>query len=104
MTKVFDIPCLWALIAVVGVAASCTMNKDAAVPLVRVHAEKDLQCASAQIQVTAMVGGRYRASGCGRTAIYDSACEGLQCRVTNADEEAPAWRDRPEPDSPDFTR
>lgn len=83
---------------------SCTTNKDAAVPMVRIRAEKDLRCASDQIQVQSLIGGRYRASGCGRTQTYDSACDGLQCQVTNEDEEAPAWRDRPDPDSTEFRR
>jgi hypothetical protein len=92
------------LVALAGATVACTTTKDAAVPLVRVYAEKDLQCASDQIQVHGMIGGRYRATGCGRTAVYDTACEGLQCRVSNEDEEAPAWRDRPDPDSTEFNR
>lgn len=77
----------------------CTTNKDAAVPLVRVHAEKDLKCPSDQITVRSKIGGKYFATGCGRSAVYDSACEGLRCSVSNEDEEAPGWRDRPDPGS-----
>lgn len=75
----------------------CATNKDAAVPLVRVRAEKDLKCPPDQITVRSKIGGKYLASGCGRTAIYDSACEGLKCSVSLEDEEAPGWRDRPDP-------
>ncbi len=81
------------------VLAACASNRGAAIVLVRIHAEKDLQCASDRIEVRGMLGGRYRATGCGRSAVYNSACEGLQCQVANEDEAAPAWRDRPDPGS-----
>jgi hypothetical protein len=47
----------------------------------------------------AEMGGRYRATGCGRTAVYHSVCEHLSCRVGLEGEAAPAWRDRPDPGS-----
>ncbi len=91
-------------ILVVLAASACTTNKDAAAPLVRVRAEKDLKCPSDQIRVDSRIGGKYLASGCGKTATYNSACEGLRCSVTNEDEEAPAWRGRPDPDGTEFNR
>ncbi len=77
----------------------CTTNRDAAVPMVRVRAEKDLQCPGDRISVRSGIGGKYTATGCGKSAVYNSACEGLSCSVTLEDEEAPGWRDRPDPDS-----
>ena len=79
----------------------CVMNRDAAMPQVRIRAEKDLTCKKDKIEVETQLGGRYKATGCGRTVTYDSVCEGLQCQVSQAGEEAPAWRDRPDPGSPD---
>ena len=73
-------------------------------PLVRVRAEKDLACAAKQIKVEPQIGGRYVASGCGRTVTYDSVCEQLQCSVSREGEEAPAWRDRPEPGDVGYER
>ncbi len=81
-------------------AGGCTTARDAAVPLVRVRAEKDLPCAGDKIVIEEKLGGRYAASGCGRTVTYASACDGLSCDVSREGEEAPAWRDRPDPGSP----
>ncbi len=92
--------CLFALSG----GAGCAMNSDAAVPLVRVHAEKDLKCPSDEIPIRSKLGGRYEASGCGRTATYDSACVGLQCNVSNEEDAAPGWRDRPDPNSMERNR
>ena len=75
------------------------MNRDAAEPQVRIRAEKDLVCKKDRIEVSQGLGGRYTATGCGRTVDYDSVCDGLQCQVSKAGEEAPAWRDRPDPGS-----
>jgi hypothetical protein len=86
--------------AVVLAAAGCSTTRDAAVPMVRVRAEKDLACAGDKIEITSKLGGRYEARGCGRTATYASACEDLRCSVSKEGEEAPAWRDRPDPGSP----
>lgn len=80
--------------------AACSTTRDAAMPLVRVRAEKDLACASDKIAIDSQLGGRYLAKGCGRTITYASACEDLRCTVSREGEEAPAWRDRPDPGSP----
>ena len=81
----------------VGSGPGCAAFNDPAIALVRVKAEKDLKCKPEFIEVHSNWGGRYRAEGCGRTAEYDSVCDGIQCEVTQAGEEAPAWRDRPTP-------
>jgi hypothetical protein len=87
------------LLAAAVALTACTTARHPAVPLVRTHAQKDLDCPEKKIHVTAELGGRYRATGCGRTALYHSACEQLSCEVGLVDETAPAWRDRPEPGS-----
>ncbi len=93
----------WGVVALAGACATmaCTNIREPALPLVRVKAEKDLQCGSDFIAIESLWGGRYRAEGCGRVVEYDSVCDGLQCEVTRSGEEAPAWRDRAEPGSID---
>ncbi|MCA9623550.1 MAG: hypothetical protein KC731_31230 [Myxococcales bacterium] len=88
-----------ALAIVVWPLTGCLIGTHPAMALVRVHAEKDLECASKFLEVEPEIGGRYVAKGCGRTATYDTVCDGLQCQVTRAGEEAPAWRGRPDPGS-----
>ncbi|MBW2457237.1 MAG: hypothetical protein JRI68_22175 [Deltaproteobacteria bacterium] len=88
-----------ALTLVVG-ALGCTTTRDAAVPLVRVHAAKDLKCPDDKIEVEPLLGGQYLAKGCGRRMTYHSVCEHLSCEVGQAGEDAPAWRGRPEPGDP----
>ncbi len=78
-------------------AVGCTATRDAALPLVRIHATKDLVCPEEKIAIERLLGGRYVATGCGRRATYHSACEHLRCTVGQAGEEPPVWRDRPEP-------
>jgi hypothetical protein len=77
--------------------AGCTNQRDAAAPMVKVRAEKDLACAGEKIDVSRQLGGRYRATGCGRNVTYDSVCQGIDCHVTKSGDEAPAWRGRPDP-------
>ena len=77
----------------------CTTARHPAVPLVRSEATTDLDCPEKKIHVEPLWGGRYRATGCERTAVYHSACEQLECSVGLEEEAAPAWRDRPEPGS-----
>ena len=88
----------WMVVAIA--AGACSTARDPAMPMVRVRAEKDLTCSSDKIEIASQLGGRYEARGCGRTATYASACEDLRCSVTKEGEEAPAWRDRPDPGSP----
>ena len=88
-----------ALVLVLTSGASCAAFNDPAIALVRVKAEKDLKCKPDFIEIESGWGGRYRAEGCGRTAEYDSVCDGIQCEVTSAGDEAPGWRDRPTPGS-----
>lgn len=78
---------------------ACTTIREPALPMVRSEAAKDLACPPKSLQIVEQVGGIYRVTGCGRTALYHTACDGLQCRVGRADEAAPGWRDRPEPGS-----
>lgn len=81
----------------IGVAA-CATNRDAAVPLVRHHAERDLDCPGADIRITQeQFTGYYNAIGCGRKARYRAACEGLSCTVSPEGGPAIPWRDRPPP-------
>ena len=68
-----------------------------AVPLVKLQASKDLTCPQKKIKVTRELGGRYRATGCNRSAVYHSACEHLECSVGKEGETPMPWRDRPEP-------
>jgi hypothetical protein len=68
------------------------------------RAGKDLKCPEARIAIAPLLGGRYKATGCGREAIYHSACAGLECSVGREGEDAPAWRDRPDPGSPEDLR
>lgn len=82
------------------VLPGCTVNsRGAAEPMVRLRAEKDLECPSSEITLEAIeIGNRYRARGCGRTKVYRSACRGLECTVSGEDEPAIPWADRPAPD------
>jgi hypothetical protein len=94
-TPVFG--CILAVLVLAG-ALGCTMSKKA-VPMVKVQAAKDLNCPQKNIKVTRELGGRYRATGCKRSAVYHSACEHLECSVGKEDETPMPWRDRPEPGS-----
>lgn len=87
-------------IASVFMLCSCFATNGAsknAIPLVRVHAESDLDCPGDRIRIEQELGGKFEAVGCGRKARYDSACDGVQCVVTAEGEKAIPWRDRPEP-------
>lgn len=67
-----------------------------AVPLVLVHAQKDLDCPQQDIRVTQDLGGRFTAIGCGHKRVYNTACDALQCVVN--DEASPVpWHVRPDP-------
>ena len=98
----------WLILLLAGPAAlltgSCTTAKHPAMPLVRMHAAKDLRCPDKKIHVTPLLGNRYKATGCGRTAVYFGACEQLQCSVGDEDTAPPPWRGRPDPDSADALR
>jgi hypothetical protein len=69
-----------------------------AVPMVRVHAEADLDCPGREIRITQKIGGRFEAVGCGHRAEYLTACDGLQCVVEDPGKSVP-WRARPDPGS-----
>jgi len=75
-------------------------GRGAAAPLVRVHAEKDLDCPSGEIRVIEEISGRYKAIGCGRVAYYRAACEALSCVVSGENDPSIPWRDRPDPNLP----
>jgi len=68
----------------------------AAIPGVKVRASSDFDCPQSDIRVTKEWGGRFEAIGCGRKAIYNTACEGLKCTVAPEGEAVP-WRARPDP-------
>lgn len=91
-------PLLAALPALALALAGCAaFGHDAAVPLVREHAVKDLDCSENDLRISEELGGRYKVIGCGRKAFYRTACVALTCEV-HPDEGAPIpWRDRPEP-------
>lgn len=69
----------------------------AAIPEVRLLAERDLDCAPDDIRIEEEWGGRFEATGCGRKAQYDARCDGGRCVVTEATGLRPGWRDRPDP-------
>jgi hypothetical protein len=96
-----------AIFAVFAIAASgatgarsgyCTQGQGqgAAAPLVRAHAERDLDCPGSEIRIEEELTSYFKAIGCGRKARYRAACEGLKCVVAPEDGSIP-WRDRPEP-------
>lgn len=80
--------------------AGCVINsRGAAEPMVRARASRDLECAQRDIRLELLeLGNRYKAMGCGRSKIYRTACQGLECTVAGDDEPAIPWRDRPAPD------
>jgi hypothetical protein len=80
-------------------AVGCTNIKEPALPQVLGRAPKDLDCPGKKIHIDKQLGGRYRATGCGRTTTYQTACEGLQCSVGEVEESKQVWRDRPDPGS-----
>jgi len=86
--------------AVVLGTAGCTINsRGAAVPMVMMRAERDLDCPQKEIALeTLEIGNRYKAIGCGRAKVYRTACQGLDCTVAGDDEPAIPWHDRPAPD------
>jgi hypothetical protein len=75
----------------------CLWGKDTAAPVVRTRAAKDLSCPDAKIRVESELGGRYTARGCGRSVVYNTACQDLRCEAWLEGENAPGWRDRPDP-------
>jgi hypothetical protein len=81
-------------------ACAPTTGAGAALPLVRVHAETDLDCPGGQIRIEEELGGRYKAVGCGRKAYYRTACVGLTCEVRGEDEPPIPDRARPDPLDP----
>jgi hypothetical protein len=83
-------------VCLVLVSPGCINQSDAS-PMVRTQAQADLGCPSKQILVKRLVGGRYRASGCGKSALYYGVCEGLRCGVSAEGEDPQPWRDRPDP-------
>jgi hypothetical protein len=88
-----------AALAVVALAltACAALGHDAALPLVREHATKDLDCSEKDIRVSEELGGRYKAVGCGRRAMYRTACVALTCEVRPEDGAPIPSLDRPEP-------
>jgi hypothetical protein len=93
--------CLWlSTLFVAGCTVTQAMGGGAAEPLVRHHAEIDLDCPNDEIRVEEELGGRYKAVGCGRKAVYQTACEALACEVRPESDPAIPWKDRPDPSDP----
>jgi hypothetical protein len=82
-----------------ALAGGCTpgATNKAAIPEVRLLAERDLDCAPKDIRIEEELGGRFLAVGCGRKARYDARCDGGRCSVSEATGATPGWRDRPDP-------
>ncbi len=93
----YKIAILWAVLPGCAIAPYSGNTMNAAQPYVLTRATKDLACPTKKIAVRRELGGRYVASGCGKTAAYQSVCEQLQCEVSREGDEPPAWRDRPDP-------
>jgi len=88
-----------ALLLALLVAPACFAPGGAsphAIPMVRVQAERDLDCPQSEIRIIQQVGGRFKAIGCGRKAVYFGACDNLVCEVQPEDKAIP-WHDRPDP-------
>lgn len=84
--------------AALALGAGCAVaTHKAAIPEVRLLAERDLDCAPDDIRIEEEWGGRFEATGCGRKAQYDARCDGGRCVVTEATGPRPGWRDRPDP-------
>lgn len=92
------------LLALASLALGCNTARHPAVPMVRGEATKDLTCPQRQIDVQPLMGGRYRATGCGRSAVYGSACEQLACTVAREGKEPTPWRGRPDPGTAEADR
>ena len=67
-----------------------------AIPGVKGRASSDFDCPQSDIRVTKEWGGRFEAIGCGKKAVYNTACEGLKCTLAPEGEAVP-WRARPDP-------
>jgi hypothetical protein len=91
---------LGALVSSAG-AGACGMGyalgSSQAKPLVVMHAEDDLDCPASDLHVEEEWGGRWEAKGCGRRALYNAKCQGIDCQVLPEDKPVP-WADRPEYD------
>jgi hypothetical protein len=83
---------------------ACIIGRDAAAPVVRTRAAKDLECPDDKITIESQLGSRYVARGCGKSVEYNTACEHLRCEAWREGEQAPGWRDRPDPGSPESLR
>jgi hypothetical protein len=85
-------------------ALACTTARHPAVPMVRGEAQKDLVCPQKRIEVRPLMGNRYQAEGCGRSAVYGSACTHLDCTVAREGKEPTPWRGRPDPGTAEAQR
>ena len=88
---------IFTVVATLALGACAAATNKAALPEVRLLAERDLDCAPRDIRIEEELGGRFLAIGCGRKARYDARCQAGQCVVTEAGGPVPGWRDRPEP-------
>ncbi len=84
-------------VAVALLVTACSTANQPAKALVITHASKDLACPSRQLKVQSLWGDRYRVTGCGRTTTYQSACNLLDCAVSEQGEQPAPWRGRPDP-------
>lgn len=88
-----------ALASLALLASGCfTVNgaSSNAIPAVKVQASSDLDCPQKGIKVVKEWGGRFEVIGCGRRAVYNTACDGLRCTAAPLGQTVP-WGARPEP-------
>jgi len=84
-----------ALLGSCAIAGCSVMAHDAAVPMVRARFTEEYDCPDKKLDVEPMVGQRYRVTGCGKRATYNTQCVALQCAVAEDGKEAQGFRDRP---------
>ena len=79
-----------------GCGFAYPIGAERARPLVLDDAQRDLDCPAKSIRLLEGLGGTFEAIGCGRTARYKAACEGVRCIVHRADDPIIPSRDRPD--------
>jgi hypothetical protein len=63
---------------------------------VLVQASGDFDCDQSSIVLQQKLGGKFEAVGCGKRAVYNTACQGLRCTVAEEGKSIP-WAARPDP-------
>jgi hypothetical protein len=83
-----------AALGAAGCGTGYALGAAQAKPLVLMHAEDDLDCSEKDLRLEEEWGGRWEATGCGRSAVYNAKCMGIQCDVVPAGSAVP-WADSP---------